>query len=181
MRIMLVGIVGVAGLTFAAAGADAATKSGDKAERAELLQKLIDCRSIAEADARLSCFERQTALLENAEASREVVIIDRKQSKKDLKENFGLPVKPLVVGKADDSKDNGVTDITSTLRSARLLPSNHWLFVLEDGARWYQTEQKSLREPKPGQSIRIRKSPLGGFLANINNQSATRVRRVDGR
>jgi hypothetical protein len=171
-------ILGCAGMALFTTSAVAADKADKKAPRAEVLQKLIDCRAIPNDAERLACFERQTALIDDAEAKRDLVVIDRDQATKARKESFGLPAKPLIVGQAP-ALGEGVTDVTSKIRTAKLLNSKRWLFVLEDGARWYQAESKSIREPKPGQSIRIRKASLGGFLANIDGQPATRVRRLD--
>jgi hypothetical protein len=178
VRLSVMFIIGFASITAFAPSAFAADKSEKKAPRAEVLQKLIDCRSIPADAERLACFETQTARIDAAEAKRDLVVIDRDQATKARKESFGLPAKPLVVGSAP-ALGEGVTDVTSKIKTARLLNTNRWLFVLEDGARWYQAESKSLRDPKPGQSIRIRKASLGGFLANIDGQTATRVRRVD--
>jgi hypothetical protein len=166
------------GLSVCTVSAVAAGKDQKKPVRAEVLQKLIDCRAIRVDAERLACYETQTAKIDDAEAKRDLVIIDRDQATKARKEDFGLPSRPLIVG-TPPALGEGVTDVTSKIRTAKLLNSNRWLFVLEDGARWYQAESKPLRDPKPGQSIRIRKGSLGGFLANIDGQPATRVRRID--
>jgi hypothetical protein len=171
-------IIGCAGMSVLATNAQAADKTEKTVPRAEILQRLIDCRSISDPSARLACFETQTAKIDEAEAKRDLVIIDRDIATKSRKENFGLPTKPLIVGKTP-ALGEGVTDVTSKIRSAKLLDSNRWLFVLEDGARWYQAESKSIRQPKPGHMIRIRKASFGGYLANVNGQTATRVRRID--
>jgi hypothetical protein len=178
VRLPVMLIIGCASAALLVASALAADKTEKKVPRAEVLQKLIDCRSIHDSAERLACFEIQTANIDNAEANRDLVIIDRDQATKARKESFGLPARPLVVGTAP-ALGEGVTDMTSKIRTAKLLNSNRWLFVLEDGARWYQAESKLLRDPKPGQSIRIRKASLGGFLANIDGQTATRVRRLE--
>lgn len=156
----------------------AADKDQKKPVRAEVLQKLIDCRSIPNDAERLACYEAQTAKIDAAETKRDLVIIDRDQATKARKDSFGLASKPLIVG-APPALGEGVTDVTAKIRAATLLNTNRWLLVLEDGARWYQAETKTLRDPKPGQSVRIRKASLGGFLANIDGQPATRVRRID--
>lgn len=158
--------------------AAAADRDQKKPARADVLQKLIDCRAIPSDAERLACYEAQTAKIDAAEAKRDLVIIDRDQATKARKDGFGLPSRPLIVG-APPALGEGVTDVTAKIRTAKLLNTNRWLFVLDDGARWYQAESKTLRDPKPGQSVRIRKASLGGFLANIDGQPATRVRRID--
>jgi hypothetical protein len=178
VRLKVILIMGCLGTSLFVTSASAAQKAEKTSPRAEILQKLIDCRSISDSAERLACFETQTAKIDEAEAKRDLVIIDRDIATKSRKENFGLPTKPLVVGKTP-ALGEGVTDVTSKIRSVKLLNNNRWLFVLEDGARWYQAESKSIRQPKPGQMIRIRKASFGGYLANVNGQIATRVRRID--
>jgi hypothetical protein len=178
VRLGIIVIGFLAGLSVCTVSAVAAGKDQKKPVRAEVLQKLIDCRAIRVDAERLACYETQTAKIDDAEAKRDLVIIDRDQATKARKEGFGLPSRPLIVG-APPALGEGVSDVTSRIQSAKQLNSKRWLFVLEDGARWYQAESKSIREPKPGQSIRIRKAALGGFLANVNGQPATRVRRID--
>lgn len=146
-------------------------------ERSEVLQKLIDCRSVVDDAQRLACYETQAARIDAAEANRDVVVIDREQAEKARKQNFGLPARPLIVGKSPTGSDG--EDVISTIRSARQLATKRWLFELEDGARWYQAELKTIRDPKPGHKVRIRKASLGGYVANIDGQPATRVRRID--
>jgi hypothetical protein len=178
VRLKVILIMFCAGITLSVTNAIAAQKAEKAAPRAEILQRLVDCRSISDSAERLACFETQTAKIDEAEAKRDLVVIDRDIATKSRKENFGLPTKPLIVGKTP-ALGEGVTDVTSKIRSAKLLDNNRWLFVLEDGARWYQAESKSIRQPKPGQMIRIRKASFGGYLANVNGQLATRVRRID--
>ena len=167
-----------AGISLFATDAVAADKDQKKPARADVLQKLIDCRAIPNDAERLACYETQTAKIDNAEAKRDLVIIDREQATKARKDGFGLPSRPLIVG-APPALGEGVTDVTAKIRTAKQLNSKRWLLVLEDGARWYQAESKTIRDPKPGQSVRIRKASLGGFLANIDGQIAIRVRRID--
>jgi hypothetical protein len=166
------------GVSLFSASAVAADSDPKKPARADVLQKLINCRTIPNDAERLACYEAQTARIDDAEAKRDLVIIDRDQATKARKDNFGLPAKPLVVGTAAVPGE-GVSDVTGTIRTAKLLATKRWLITLNDGARWYQAESKTIRDPKPGQSIRIRKASLGGFLANIDGQPATRVRRID--
>lgn len=150
------------------------------ASRSEVLQKLIDCRSIKNDAERLSCYESQTAKIEDAEAKKDVLVIDRAQAEKSRRENFGLPPKnEPFVGLGKGSQPNGASDIRSKIQEARLLKSGKWVLILEDGARWFQTDSETIRDPKPGQDVRIRKAALGSYFANVNGQAAMRVRRVD--
>jgi hypothetical protein len=173
-------IAGWVGVVLCMTSALAADKPVAKAQRAAALQNLLDCRKILNDAERLVCFERQTALIDDAESKKEILVIDRTQAVKIREENFGLPSPQLpVAGLEENGSGGGVSDIRSIIREARLLKSGKWLLVLEDGARWFQTDSSVIRDPKPSQGIRIRKAALGSYFANINGQTAIRVRRIN--
>jgi hypothetical protein len=103
----------------------------------------------------------------------------RSKARKGL---FGLTLPDLGLfgGKDAEEKDpdqEGISKIESTIRSAGQNAEGNWVITLEDGAKWVQTEAKSIRTPKPGQPIRIRKAALGSFFANIDGQTAIRMKR----
>ncbi|WP_294173054.1 hypothetical protein [uncultured Sphingomonas sp.] len=142
---------GVAVIAAAVPAAAAAQGS----ERPEILTKLIECRRIDDAGARLRCLDTQVGQLVEAERTREVVIIDR-----------------------GDAKRPEFTEINSRLKSVNNA-GGRWRLTLEDEATWIQADSEELaRAPRPGSSIRIRKGVLGSFLANIDRQPAIRVRQV---
>ena len=166
LKLALIGCVAVL------ATANAGHSAPKNAPRAEVLQKLLDCRAIPDNAARLTCYETQAANIEAAEAKKDVVVIDRGQAAKINKDNFGLsPAKQSALS-------GNVDDIEAKITRVNQLKSGKWFFVLDDGASWYQTEYPTGRDPKPGQPIRIRKAALGSFFANINGQKAVRVKRV---
>ncbi len=148
--------------------------------RPEVFTKLVECRAIVDNVARLECFDRQAAVLDAAERNAEVVVVDRQQVRKVGKTLFGLPVPAVGSLFGRDDKQQGVDDITqieSTLKSVSTTTYGKLVFVLEDGARWVQTESISIRTPKAGQLIKIKKAALGSFFASVNGQPGIRVRR----
>lgn len=151
--------------------------------RPEIFRKLIDCRTVADNAARLACYDAQVAKLDEAESRNELVVVDKEQVRKARKGLFGLSLPDLggVFGGGDDKGEDaqGLSEIESTIKSAKEGNYGKWIIVLEDGARWEQTEAKDIRDPKPGQPIKIRKAALGSFFANINGATAIRVKRVN--
>lgn len=169
----------VISFVLCASAAFAADKPDKKEARPEIFQKLVDCRSVPDSAQRLACYDAQVSLLDAAESREEVVVVDRAQIKKARKSLFGLtlPSLSLLGGDKDDSTEEGFTFIESTIAAIKMTPDGKYAFKLEDGARWTQTEYQSMRTPKVGDKIRIRKAALGSFMANINDRTAIRVKR----
>jgi hypothetical protein len=152
-----------------------AAKDKEPAPRPAIIQKLYDCRSIAEPAARLACFDAQVGVLADAEASKAVVIADKDTMKKTEKGLFGFTL-PKIGLFGNDSDQ--IAEIESKITSVRKLDRERWGFTLEDGARWVQLQPKDLvRAPKAGMVVRIRKGSIGSFIANIDNQPAVKVKR----
>ena len=160
------------GLVFFASQAIAQT---ERAERPEIFRKLVDCRALADTAARLACYDSQVAALDAAERKEELVIVDRQQVDKAKRGLFGFTLPKLNLFGGNDKAAN---ILETVIKSARPLGRGRWMFVLEDGAVWRQTDNRSLnRDPKAGMPIKIRRAALGSYLANVDGQIAIRVRR----
>ena len=145
-----------------------------------IVQKLLDCRSITASEARLACFDAQIATVGIAVDKQELVIADQTQLKQARRSLFGLtlPQFALFGNKDDEDEKAEFTELETTIRSARRRADRNWIFILEDGARWAQTDTRTIAiDPKPGQTIKIRRAAMGSFLANVNKQVAIRIRR----
>jgi hypothetical protein len=150
--------------------------------RPEIFRKLIDCRSVADNAARLACYDAQVARFDEAESRNELVVVDKEQVKKARKGLFGLSLPDLggVFGTGNDEEDkNGLSEIQSTVKVAVTGASGKWTIILEDGAKWVQTDTTVIRTPKPGQPIVIKRAALGSFLAKVNDLRAFKVMRVN--
>lgn len=159
----------------------AAAAADIQKERPELFRKLVDCRAVVEAQARLACFDASVAAIDTAEARDDIVVIDRQAVRKARRTLFGLtlPSFDLFGGKADDEQEEeGFSSIATTIKRASTNAEGKYVLILEDGAKWVQTERKQLvSDPKAGSQIKIRRAALGSFMANIDGQTAIRVRR----
>lgn len=157
-----------------------AAASGEEARRPAVFEKLLGCRSVKDSAARLACFDKQVAEMDAAARNAELVVVDRGEIRNTRKSLFGLTLPSLGIfgnSEAERREAKAFTEIESTIRSARI-SGYRWSVILEDGARWVQIDSKSLaRDPKAGQQIRIRKAALGSFFANIDGQTAIRMRR----
>lgn len=170
----------LAGLAIVAANGTAAAQDR-KAPRSSLFQKVIDCKTLQDSNARLACYDATVAALDSAESSREVVIVDQAEVRKARRGLFGLSLPDLggLFGRGDAAEREEFTQIETTIKSVSQAGYGKWAFVIEDGARWVQTDSESIRTPKSGQPIKIRKAAMGGYFANVNNQPAIRVIRTN--
>ena len=82
--------------------------------------------------------------------------------------------------RADDAEDRVPDAIEAMISAANPGRDGNWRFTLDDGSRWMQTDSRTMRrDPKPGMKVRIRAAAMGSYLANVDDQTAIRVKRVD--
>lgn len=175
-RLPLVRSALIASLSLAALPASAA--DSDKAEdnaAPPVFQAVLDCKAIAEPTARLACYDKAVAAMDAARSSKDLVVADRSTMREAKRGLFGLTLPKIKLFGGSDSEE--VTEIESKIKAISKGADGNYVFTLEDGARWKQTEGRETF-PKVGQPIRIRKGALGSFLANVNERAAIRVIRL---
>lgn len=138
-------------------------------------QGVLDCRTIAEPTARLSCFDKSVAAMADATVKKDLVVIDRATIRETKRGLFGISLPKIKIFGGND--DEEVNQIESTLTSAYSSRDGMAVFVLADGSRWKQTEGRDTY-PKAGQKIVVKRGALGGFMANVNGQPGVRVIRL---
>ena len=147
--------------------------------RAALVQKLADCRKVADDATRLACFDGAAAALEQAEAKGDIVVVDRAQAQQVRRQAFGFRLPSLSVFDRGD-KPEEVDSIESRIVSARTEPTGKWVLKLEDGSTWTQIDVDSPSiKPKAGMPARVRKATMGSFLLSVDGQRAFRARRTE--
>lgn len=171
-----------AAMALLVSGVPAVAQQSGAAQRAappEAFTRAIQCRTIADPQERLACYDREVAALAQAEQQNEIRVVDRQEVRRTRRSLFGIALPDLGGIFGDNQDGDSVNEINTTIRSARQDPYGKWHFVLEDGAQWQQIDSRNLSsDPRPGQPIRIRRAAMGSFLANVNRQIAIRVRRV---
>ena len=151
----------------------------DAIDTPEVIDKLFECREIADPDARLACFDREVADVYEAQQSRELVIADREDVTEARRGLFGLKL-PKIKLFGGGEEEEEVNQISAILTEARRLSNGRFIFELEDGARWMQTEDSIGRKRfKAGDTIVIKKAAFGSFKARVNDKNAGRVKRLN--
>jgi hypothetical protein len=172
---------------LAAAGmAGAAGKPPSKAQRAAVLQAIVDCRAMTDRDARLDCYDKAAARLDEAESSGQVVVVDREQATQVRKEIFGLQLPSLDIfnltgagkGAAPIAKGEGVDRISATVKQAFREGAGRWVIELDTGAVWRQIEDSDVPvDAHAGSKVEIRKASLGSFFLKVDGQPAFKAHR----
>ena len=145
--------------------------------RAHIFQRLVDCRSVAEAAARLACFDREVAVLDAAESAKSVVILDKEQVRDARRTLFGLALPSLKLFGGGGEGDE-VAQIESKVASARE-DADGWTIGLADGSVWRQIDARPFsRRPKAGLDAVVKRASLGSFMMRVEGAPGVRVKRI---
>ncbi|WP_271439194.1 hypothetical protein [Pontixanthobacter luteolus] len=146
----------------------------DEQQRPEVFTKVLECRQLTDDAERLACFDSSVDAMASAEEANDLLLADREQVRETKRGLFGLtlPKIKLFDGGGDDDE---VSEIESTVVSVSQGRSG-FVFTLEDGAVWYQTDNNYLR-PDPGDKITIKKAAFTSYKASLNGGPSFRIKR----
>ncbi len=168
-------LLGLAALGLAGAAIAAETKSTGRAAQ---FQDLLDCKAKTDAAERLACYDTVVGALAGAEQKGDIVVVDRDQAKAVRRQAFGFNLPSLSMFEKTE-KPEEVDNLSAVATRAYRGGDGKWVFELEDGAVWGQTDSETLgRQPSRGSKIEIRKAAMGSYFLNSDGQRAIRARRV---
>lgn len=149
-------------------------------DRAAALKQLSDCRTIADANQRLACYDAAAAAVDAAEAAGDLVVMDRNQVQTAKRSLFGFDTSALNIFDRGDPEQRVVVDnVTLIVERAYRGEGGKWVVVMTDGQVWQQVDNTDMyKAPKSGSEARIRKAALGSYFMNIDGQTAIRARRI---
>ncbi|WP_156677731.1 hypothetical protein [Sphingomonas profundi] len=166
-------IIVAAGLLPAVMG-QAAAAHGETGSSDRVLRSLTECRALADVNAKVACFEKATAALEQAVRGKDVTIVDRQDIRKAKRSLFGftLPKIDLFGGARDEDKADSFTEINTTVAGARAAANGRVEIRLADesGAVWQTTDPMNF-PPRAGAKIRIRRGTLGNYFLFVEGRS----------
>jgi hypothetical protein len=141
------------------------------------VQQLIACRSIADSAQRLACYDRQSAALDKAIASKDVVVIDKAKATATKRSLFGFSIPDfggLFGGAGDDVKQ-----IESTVTASGPNADGGWTVKLADGSMWTQTDETPVAlPPMHGDKVVITRGLFGAFFLQLGKQPGFKVKRI---
>lgn len=140
-----------------------------------VLQAVFDCRAVSDPKARFACYDQTVEGLEKASAARDIVVVERSTVKEAQKGIFGLSLPKIKLFDGDDNDQ--IKEIESAISNFRRDENGALIITLMDGARWRQIDDQP-QIAKVGDKIKIRKTGLGSFFANINSRSGFKVTRL---
>jgi hypothetical protein len=157
----------------------AANDKADVKSTPKIFQDVVDCRKVEADDERLACYDSKVAALEAAEQSKQVLVADKEEVKKSRRGLFGFTLPTLGIFGNDDADEDRIDSIEATIKSAREV-SGKYMFTLDDGAIWAQTEIGYIGlTPKPGQKIVIKRGAMGSFIGKVEDGRAFRMKRIN--
>lgn len=141
------------------------------------VQQLIACRSITDGAQRLACYDRQSDVLSQAIARKDVVLIDKARATQAKRSLFGFSIPDfggLFGGAGEDIKE-----IASTVSRVQQDPYGAWVVTLADGSTWAQQDDATLGlGPEKGDKVVVRRGSFGAFFLRVNGQPGIRVKRI---
>lgn len=142
------------------------------------IDRLINCRSIADPQQRLACYDREAGAVAESLARKDLVVVDRDQVKKTKRTLFGLSIPNL--GLFDDDKETEVSQVEGEVARVARNGDGGFVFFLKDGARWSQIDSRPIAlEPEPGDKVIIKRAALGSYMLSVNRQPSVRVQRIN--
>jgi hypothetical protein len=165
------------GGVLAAVASAAQARSIPNTGTPQSMQQLIACRSIGDSAQRLACYDRQAAVVSQALASKELVIIDKARATAAKRSLFGFSIPDF--GGLFGGGDEDVKEIASTITKVSQDPYGAWVVTLADGSTWYQQDDSPLGlPPERGNKVVVHRGSFGAFFLRVAGQPGIRVKRV---
>lgn len=141
------------------------------------IQRLLACQAVTDNAARLACFDRETQTVAGALSGGDLVAMDREKVRSSKRSLFGFHVPTLgIFGGGDDD----VKQVEGVLAAVGANRDGGYIFRLEDGARWSQTDSKAIAmEPRRGDKVVIKRGALGSYFLSIDRQPGVKVERLN--
>jgi hypothetical protein len=141
------------------------------------MQRLLGCRAIKDDSQRLACFDRETAAVDQAITTKDLVLIDRARATAAKRSLFGFSVPDF--GGLFGGNEDEVKEISSTVAAFLDNGYNGWTIRLADGSEWAQTDDTPLAvPPQKGQKVVVHRGAFGAFFLRLNGQPGFKVKRV---
>ena len=165
-------------IIVAMAGPATAQRKARDVPPSPIVDALAAWRAIAENTARLACYDQASARLTEAVGKGEVIVMDQQEVKQTRRSLFGFQLPRLPLFRGDSGPDED--ELTAKIVSASGIGYDKYRLRLEGNGVWETTESSSrISVPRSGQSVLIKRGPLGSYMMRIDGQRAVRAKRVE--
>jgi len=148
----------------------------------EVLNNVYSCASVSDSAARLECYDQAVGRLRQAQDGGQLVAVDRGQIQTLERESFGFSIPTLSslipnFG-GDDSDEPSLERLELAVARVVTRGSGRQAIVMENGQIWADTEIITNPTIREGDTVIIRRGPLGNYLmSSPRGGAARRVRR----
>jgi len=139
------------------------------------VQQLIACRSLTAPDQRLACYDRQVTAMQQAIASKDIVMIDKERARAAGRSLFGFTI-PNFGGIFGNNGE--ISQIDATIKNAGHNSDGGWLITLDDGSVWTQTDDWPGLDARAGKKVIVKRGVLGSYWLSIPGQNGIKVKRI---
>ena len=167
-------IVVVSAAALVAAGAAEARKPVETGTPAQV-QRLMACRAITAAEQRLACYDREAAAVNQAIASKDLVMVDKEKARAAGRSLFGFSI-PNFGGLFGSGSE--ISQIDGTVKSTGRNQDGGWVITLQDGSVWSQTDDWPGLDARPGKKVIVKRGLMGSFWLSIPGQNGIKVKRI---
>lgn len=158
--------------------ASSAHAADKEINRPKVYSDIVACRALADATARLQCFDAAARAFEDAAENRQIVMLDQGEVRKTKRSLFGfsLPKIPFF-GESDEEQDDEFKQVEGELAGVQGMGNGKYQFTVKDAGTWQTTEATPLLL-KNGKAFSIKRGALGSYMLVINGRGI-RVKRVN--
>ena len=141
------------------------------------VKSLLACRALADSAQRLACFDRETAGIDKALATKDLVVVDREEANAARRSLFGFSMPSF--GGLFGGDDDQVKQLDSTVSKIGRNPEGGWTLTLADGSVWTQTDDAMIvLAPRNGDKVLVRRRALGSYTLSVRGQPGVKVKRI---
>ena len=164
----------LAAIALVSAGAAPAARKVQTGTPAQV-QRLMGCRTIAAAEQRLACYDREASAMQQAIANQDLFMVDKEKARAAGRSLFGFSI-PNFGGLFGNNDE--ISQIDGVIKSAGRNSDGGWVITLQDGSVWTQTDDWPGFDARPGAKVNVRRGVLGSFWLSIPGKNGIKVKRV---
>lgn len=153
----------------------------------EAIAKVYACSEVADAAARLACFDTAVAGMKAAESQGQFAAVDAAGVRQIEREAFGfsLPSLPRLAFPNLLGASGGAAEAERTAEMRMTIArvgryDGHIAFVMDNGQTWIQVDSDGNRLARAGRAVTVKRAALGSYLMSVEaGGPAMRVRRAE--